>query len=76
MSKLSEECEKIYALGGQYAVYKHILANHPKQAWAWCEPCEAKSPIDTDFACLVCASPTEPYWGQDSAREWWGDAND
>lgn len=64
MSKLSDLCERIYAKGGQYAVYDFIEENYPKQPWAWCEPCEAKSPRDTDYACLVCGSPTTEYVGQ------------
>lgn len=65
MSKLSDSCERLYVVGGQYAVYDYIRKNFPNQPWAWCQPCEAKSPIDTDYSCLVCGSPTEPYWGQD-----------
>ena len=59
MSKLSDKCYRIYEKGGQYAVYDFINDNYPEQSWAWCEPCESESPIDTDYACLVCASPTE-----------------
>jgi len=64
MSKLSELCEAIYTKHGQYAVYDFIVKEYPEQGWGWCEPCESKSPADTDYACLVCGSPTEVYWGQ------------
>ena len=61
MSALSDKCESIYVESGQYAVYDFIESNYPKQPWAWCEPCEDRVPRDTDYACLVCASPTTPY---------------
>lgn len=68
MSKLSELCEGIYVEYGQFAVHDFITTNYPRQPWAWCEPCEIKSPRDSDYACLVCGSPTEPYWGQDKGE--------
>lgn len=65
MSNLSELCEKVYVVGGQYAVYDFIQKMYPKQPWAWCAACEHNSPRDLNYSCLVCGSPTEPYWGQD-----------
>lgn len=65
MSSLSRKCENIYVQHGQYAVFDFIEKEHPKTPWAWCPPCECNSPRDTDYACLVCGSPTEPYVGQD-----------
>lgn len=64
MSKLSEQCELIYVTGGQYAVYDFIEKSYPSTPWAWCEECDCKSPRDTDYACLVCASPTKPLKGR------------
>lgn len=65
MSKLSHECEMIYIQQGQSGVFDYVMAKYPKTPWAWCEPCESRSPRDTDYACLVCGSPTVPYKGQD-----------
>lgn len=61
MSKLSEQCEAIYVKSGQDAVLDFISKNYPQIVWDWCEPCEYRSPRDTDYACLVCGSPTVPY---------------
>jgi hypothetical protein len=69
MSKLSDKCEQVYIEQGQYAVFDFILANYPKTPWAWCPPCESRSPIDKDYSCLVCASPTVPYDNQDGSNE-------
>lgn len=65
MSKLSDECENIYIKFGQHGVYDYVRQHYPKTRWSWCPPCESESPRDTDYACLVCGSPTEPYNGQD-----------
>jgi hypothetical protein len=65
MSTLSQKCEFVYLQAGQSGVFDFILSHYPKTPWAWCPPCDSRSPRDTDYACLVCASPTEPYWGQD-----------
>jgi hypothetical protein len=61
MSKLSEECERIYIKFGQYGVFDYVRQHYPKTSWAWCPACESESPIDRDYACLVCATPTTPY---------------
>jgi hypothetical protein len=58
-NNLYETCERIYTEGGQDAVFRFILAEHPEVKWGWCEPCEINSPADSaDQMCLVCGSPT------------------
>ena len=67
MSKLSDECERIYLKFGQEGVYDYVRQYYPKTKWAWCPACEWQSPRDTDYACLVCATPTVPYTNQDES---------
>ena len=55
MSDLSEICQKIYEEEGQGAVFDYIEEYHKTQGWAYCEPCETKSPTD-EGDCLVCGS--------------------
>jgi hypothetical protein len=58
-NNLYETCERIYTEGGQDAVFRFILANHPEVVWRECEPCEIESPANPeDQACLVCGTPT------------------
>lgn len=69
MSKLSDECEQVYITTGQHGVYDYVRANYPKTPWAWCDPCDHETPIDTDYSCLVCASPTKP-WNFENNGDW------
>lgn len=61
MSKLSDECERIYIKFGQTGVHDYVRQHYPTTPWAWCPGCEWESPRDKDYACLVCATPTTPY---------------
>ena len=68
MSKLSDSCEKLYVVGGQYAVYDYIKKHHPSIPWEDCQACETNSPAE-NHECLVCGSPTlkSSYKGEE---EW------
>ena len=55
MSKLYEDCCRLYEKAGQSGVFDYINNNHPEIPWAYCEPCEIDSPVE-DSTCLVCGS--------------------
>ena len=57
MSRLSDKCESLYVVGGQYAVYEYIKKHRPSTPWEDCQACEAPSPAEK-HECLVCGSPT------------------
>jgi hypothetical protein len=68
MSKsLYEQCLDVYVQAGQAGVFDFIERHYPKTPWAWCDPCESRSPRDTDYACLVCGSPTKPFSPEEDA---------
>ena len=49
---LLDKAHELYEQGGQDAVLSFAVEQGLKN-WAWCEPCEYKSPMSRD-TCLVC----------------------